>query len=163
MSKKVGQLIKEARTNADLTQEKLARKIGGGVAASDISKAERGELELSQAVLKKIAKATGVTQASLIGAAKGAGKSTAKKTSGASSAALRLSTAEKKLVEYYRAAGDDARKAAVKALKGEGTDLASTLLDAAASLTGGSKTAKPAGGSITDILGDAIEGLLGGN
>ena len=73
MAKKVGTLIKEARTAAGFTQEELARKLAG-VSASDISKAERGEAELSQANLKKIAKACGVTQASLINAAKGTKK-----------------------------------------------------------------------------------------
>ena len=70
MAKKVGTLIKEARTEAGLTQEQLARKVKG-VSASDISRAERGELELTQAALKEIAKATGVTQKSLLDAAKG--------------------------------------------------------------------------------------------
>ena len=63
--KKVGDLIKEARTGAGMTQEALARKIKG-VTAQDISKAERGELSLTQAQLKEIAKATGVTQKSLL-------------------------------------------------------------------------------------------------
>jgi len=40
MASKVGKLIKEARQAADLTQEKLARKVGGGLTASDISKQE---------------------------------------------------------------------------------------------------------------------------
>ena len=69
-AKKVGTLIREARTGAGLTQEQLARKISG-VSASDISKAERGEKDLSQEQLKAIAKATGVTQKSLLEAAKG--------------------------------------------------------------------------------------------
>ena len=69
MANKVGPLIKEARTGAGLTQEQLAKKIKG-VTASDISKAERGELELTQTVLKEIAKYTGVTQSSLISAAR---------------------------------------------------------------------------------------------
>ena len=42
MAKKVGELIKKARTDAGLTQEQLAKKVDG-VTASDISKAERGE------------------------------------------------------------------------------------------------------------------------
>ena len=67
MASKVGKLIKEARTNADMTQEQLARKISG-LSASDISKAERGEKELTQEQLKKIAKVTGVTQKSLLDA-----------------------------------------------------------------------------------------------
>ena len=72
--KTVGTLIKEARTAAGLTQEQLARKIKG-VSADDISLAERGKKDFTQAVLKEIAKATGVTQKSLLDAAK-AGSST---------------------------------------------------------------------------------------
>ena len=68
-TKKVGELVKEARTNAKLTQEQLAQKVDG-VSASDISKCERGEKDLSQAALKQIAKATGVTQKSLLEAPK---------------------------------------------------------------------------------------------
>ena len=67
--KTVGTLIKEARTAAGLTQEPLARKIKG-VSADDISLAERGKKDFTQAVLKEIAKATGVTQKSLLDAAK---------------------------------------------------------------------------------------------
>ena len=79
MASKVGKLIKEARVNADMTQEQLARKVAG-VSASDLSKAERGEKDLTQEQLKKIAKATGVTQKSLLDAAKGTTKTTTKKT-----------------------------------------------------------------------------------
>ena len=67
--KTVGTLIKEARTAAGLTQEQLARKIKG-ISADDISLAERGKKDFTQAVLKEIAKATGVTQKSLLDAAK---------------------------------------------------------------------------------------------
>ena len=157
MASKVGKLIKKARTNADITQEKLARKVGGGLTASDISKAERGELDLSQAVLKKIAVATGVTQASLINAAKGTAKK-ASKTSSKSS--MRLTAAEKKLVTYYREADSDTRKAALKVLKGESSNFASTLLDAASSLTGQSGGSS---GSLADMFGDAIEDLFDGD
>ena len=59
-AKKVGVLIKEARTNAGLTQAQLAAKVSG-LTASDIGKAERGEKELTDAQLKTIAKVTGVT------------------------------------------------------------------------------------------------------
>ena len=69
-SKKVGTLIKEARTEAGLTQEQLARKISG-LSAADISAAERHQKDLTQEQLKRIAKETGVTQASLLNAAKG--------------------------------------------------------------------------------------------
>ena len=60
MANKVGPLIKEARTAAKLSQEALAKLIDG-VSAADIGKAERGEKELSQSVLRQIATATGAT------------------------------------------------------------------------------------------------------
>ena len=112
--KKVGELIREARNAAGLSQEKLAQAVDG-VSASDISKAERGEKELPQAALKQIAKATGVTQKSLLEAA--AGTSTASKK--ADSAEIRLTAAEKRVLELYRAADSDTKKAAEKLLKGE--------------------------------------------
>lgn len=158
-SNKVGTLIKEARTNADLTQEQLARRIDG-LSASDISLAERGQKELTQAQLKQIAKVTGVTQASLINAARDAStakgtasrstaakgstakssttrstaaKSTTAKTtaakktasagkSGASSgtqSSMKVTAAERKLVELYREADAETRKQALRLLKGE--------------------------------------------
>ena len=129
--KKVGELIREARNAAGLSQEKLAQAVDG-VSASDISKAERGEKELPQAALKQIAKATGVTQKSLLEAASGTAKTStvSKKTSAASkktsmaskkadSAEIRLTAAEKRVLELYRAADSDTKKAAEKLLKGE--------------------------------------------
>lgn len=154
MAKKVGTLIKEARTEAGLTQEQLARKVKG-VSASDISKAERGELDLTQAALKEIAKATGVTQASLLNAAKGTSSSkktstakktssTAKKTSSSSSSAnktsMKVSSTEKRLVELYRKADSDTKKAAMNILKGEETskeDILNSILETAVEMLGG--------------------------
>jgi len=152
MAKKVGTLIKEARTEAGLTQEQLARKVKG-VSASDISKAERGELDLTQAALKEIAKATGVTQASLINAAKGSSSSkktssTAKKTassskkttSSSSKTSMKVSSTEKKLVELYRKADSDTKKAAMNILKGESSstdDIISNLLENAMEMLSG--------------------------
>ena len=111
-TKKVGTLIKEARTNADFTQEQLARRISG-LSAEDISLAERGKKDLTQEQLKQIAKITGVTQASLINAAKG---TSAKKTSASSSSASKSSylvtAEEKKLIQLYRKA-DAATKSSV--------------------------------------------------
>ena len=45
-AKKVGNLIKNARQNAGMTQEQLARKVRN-CSANDISRAERGEKELT--------------------------------------------------------------------------------------------------------------------
>ena len=151
-TKKVGDLIKEARVNAGLTQAALAKKVDG-VTASDISKAERGEKELTQAALKQIAKATGVTQASLLNAPKGAsgktgntGKTSSSGKTGSSASSkkaeeYKLTAAEKKLVDLYRAADSDTKKAAVSLLRGE----------------------KAEGGILSSILGSsALSGAVGG-
>lgn len=135
-SKKVGTLIKEARTDAGLTQEQLARKISG-LSATDISEAERGIKDLTQDQLKKIAKATGVTQASLLNATKNtkstksSSSSSSKKTT-ASKSSMQVTAAEKKLVELYRKADSKTRKEVLNLLKGEESlagDLLETLLD----------------------------------
>ena len=173
--KKVGELIKEARTKAGLSQTALAEQVGG-LSGSDIGKAERGEKELSQTQLKAIAKATGVTQKSLLEAPKGGASSTAaKKTTAAKTStatakkttaakktttakktessaaktaattAVELTSAEKTMLNAYRKADADARKAALKLLKGEqDADILSTLLQ---SLGGGN------GGGLLDLLG----------
>ncbi len=125
-SKKLGNLIKEARTDAGLTQEHLARKISG-LSATDISEAERGLRDLTQEQLKQIAKITGVTQASLLNAAKGSTKSSSKST--ASKSSMQVTSAERKLVELYRKASSEEKKAALKALKGDGS-LTDELLEA---------------------------------
>jgi len=142
-TKKVGTLIKEARVNADLTQEQLARKISG-LSASDISMAERGKIDLTQAQLKQIAKITGVTQASLVNAAKeSSSKSTSakkntttkkstttKKTSTSSStkSTIKVTATEKKLVELYREADSETKKDVMKILKGE-EDASDSILE----------------------------------
>ena len=134
-SKKLGNLIKEARTEAGLTQEQLARKISG-LSASEISAAERGVGDLTQEQLKKIAKITGVTQASLLNAAKGtsSGKSTAAKSS------MQVTATERRLVELYRKATTAERKEALKALKGESSladDIMESLIDSVADMLTG--------------------------
>ena len=158
MVKKVGTLIKEARTAAGLTQEQLARKIKG-LSSGELAKAESGETELTQALLKEIAKATGVTQSSLLSAAKAspakktttakttttakktetakktttakktdaAKKTTTAKKTTAKKADAELTAAEKKMLEAYRAAGADAKKTALKILKGEDMELAEIM------------------------------------
>ena len=177
MAKKVGTLIKEARTAAGLSQEQLARKIKG-LSAGELARAESGESELTQALLKEIAKATGVTQTSLLNAAKAspaqkttaasktaAAKkttttakkaSTAKKT--ASKDAETLTAAEKKLLEAYRAASSDAKKNALKILKGEDLDMAEIIkflkLDSKLESLGG-------GGILGGLKEGLLDGLLG--
>ena len=129
MANKVGKLIKQARTDAGLTQEQLARKVKDAD-ASDISKAERGQLKLTNDQLKQIAKATGVTQKSLIEAAasssyssSSSGTSKPKPSSSSSSSSktsMKLTATEKRLVELYRKADSDTKKQAMSVLKGTG-------------------------------------------
>ena len=158
MAKKVGELIKEARTAAKLTQAQLAEKVTG-LAAADISKAERGEKELTQAQLRQIAKATGVTQASLLGAAAGKAGAAAKKpeaagkkpaaakkpsaakkpASTAAKSSMQVTAAEKKLVELYRKADADKKKEVMKLLKGtsdEANEVLTSLLSSVMSSLG---------------------------
>ena len=126
-SKKVGTLIKEARTGAGLTQEQLARRIAG-LSANDISLAERHQKDLTQDQLRQIAKITGVTQSSLLNAAKG---TTAKKPTGAKSS-MQVTATERRLVELYRKATTEERREALKALKGESSladDITESILD----------------------------------
>ena len=182
MAKKVGTLIKEARTAAGLSQEQLARKIKG-LSAGELARAESGESELTQALLKEIAKATGVTQSSLLSAARAdAGKkttssaktatakktttaaktTTAKKASTAKKTASKgtepLTAAEKKLLEAYRAASSDAKKNALKILKGEDLDMAEIMkllkLDSKLESLGG-------GGILGGLKEGLLDGLLG--
>ena len=159
MADKLGTLIKEARTGAKLTQEQLASRLDG-VSAADISKAERGEKALSQATLKQIAKITGVTQASLLNAAKASGSAAAKKPASTKKTAdkdsMNLTAAEKKLVELYRAADSDTKKAAVKLLKGEQEPGVADLL---ASLLGGKDGKTQTGDVLGSILSGAVDML----
>ena len=181
-AKKVGVLIKEARTAAGMSQETLARKVAG-VSAADIGKVERGEKDLTQAQLKEVAKALGITQKSLLEAPKNISASAAKKTSSSTTAkktssssakttstaakktssssaktstakktssttakktsstgtSMKLTATEKKLVELYRAADSDTKKAAVSVLKGESPaagDILSQLLGNAVEMLG---------------------------
>ena len=115
-AKGVGTLIRNARLDAGMTQEQLARKVRN-CSANDISRAERGEKELTTDQLKQIAKATGVTQKSLLDAAKGTSSSA---KSGALTVSMKVTATEKRLVELYRAADSDAKKNALKVLRGEG-------------------------------------------
>jgi len=149
MGKKVGNLIKKARTDAGMTQEQLARKVKG-VSAQDISNAERGNIDLTTQNLKDIAKATGVTQASLLNAT--SSKSTSRTTSRTSSrtttskttsrttaskSSMSVTATERKLVTYYREADASTKKRVMSILKGTGTE-----------------------DLISDAVGNAIEGMI---
>lgn len=123
MANKVGNLIKKARTEAGLTQEQLARKVKN-CSTSDIGKAERGEIRLTNDQLKQIAKATGVTQKSLTDAAATSTykNSTSSSSSGTSSkGSMKVSATEKKLVELYRKADASTKKKVMELLQKSAT------------------------------------------
>ena len=172
MSKKLGTLVKNARTESGLTQAALAKKVKG-LTASDISKIERGEKEPDKETLKELAKALGVTQTSLLEAASGknASKTAAskKKTSASPSTGkaksasgdLKLSTAEKKLVQLYRKADADTKKTAVAVLDGTASakDLVLSYIQAKTGNTG--KTSSSGSGKNSSNLQDLLGSLLG--
>ena len=140
-AKKVGKLIKEARTDAGMTQEQLARKVKN-CSASDIGRAERGEKELTTDQLKQVAKATGVTQKSLLDAAKGNTSSSAasKPPAGANTTSMKVTATEKKLVQLYRAADSQTKKEVMATLKGETVEtLVGNLIGSAFSALTGKK------------------------
>ena len=141
-AKKVGKLIKEARTDAGMTQEQLARKVKN-CSASDIGRAERGEKELTQDQLKQIAKATGVTQKSLLDAAKGTSSSSSsasKPPAGANTTSMKVTATEKKLVQLYRSADSQTKKEVMATLKGETVEtLVGSLIGSAFSALTGKK------------------------
>ncbi len=152
MSKKLGKLVKEARTAKGLTQAQLADKVSG-LTASDVSKIERGEKEPAETVVKQIAKALGVTQVSLVSAMSGK-TSSAKAGSGKTSSAagdLKLTAAEKKLVTLYRKADAETKKAAMDLLAGESSSLMTILGNLL-----GEKTGKKQDDSMTSILGEMM-------
>ena len=150
MANKVGNLIKKARKEAGLTQEQLARKVKN-CNTSDIGKAERGEIRLTNEQLKQIAKATGVTQKSLLDAASSSsyknsssGSSSSGSSSGSSAGSsskgsMKVSTTERRLVELYRKADSDTKKKVMEELKksasvGEISDGIGTLIESAIDL-----------------------------
>ncbi len=128
--KKVGTLIREARTAKKLSQEQLAGEIDG-LSGSDIGKAERGEKDLTQAQLKAIAKVLGITQKSLLEAPKGGSPATtASRTASASKAtssktsAARKTSASAKTTSASKTTSAAAKKTGSAAAKKTGTGTA---------------------------------------
>ena len=182
MSKQTGAKIKEARLAAGMTQADVAKKVEG-LSAQDLSKAERGLLDLTQKQLQAVAKAVGVSANSLTSAnrktgtsaktksASAAKKSTAGRTSGstASEKTLKLTADEKKLVELYRAADKETKNAAKALLKGEQQDasLMDTMMNMLGGMIGGSGKAdsgkaqgddNPMSGMMS-MFGDLLGGI----
>ena len=187
MSKKLGNLIREARTAKGLSQAALAEQVEG-ISSSDVSKIERGEKEPVQDVIKQIAKVLGVTQKSLLDAADGNGKTAAGKTTAGKTAtgktasaktssakkttaakkpsaakaaveALTLSATEKKLVQLYRKADTKTRKAAINLLEGD-----SNMIELIGALMSSGKGSGSSGSSgASDLLSALMSGKTGGS
>ena len=124
MGKKTGELICQARTKAKLSQAQLAKIVS--LTTGEIKKAEAGDLDLPQSFLRAIAKATGVTQVSLINAEKPPKPKAAKKPVGTP---MLLTAQEKMVVRLFRNATDDQRSDALRILNGEKTEV-EQLVDA---------------------------------
>ena len=102
MGTNTGARIRQARTGAKLTQAALGEAIG--LSAAEISKAERGELQLPQA-----SPLSGDREAT-----------PAPKSEGST---VKLSAAEKKLVKLFRSATDEQKSDALRILNGEKTEV----------------------------------------
>ena len=117
--------------------------------ASDLSRAERGEKELTAEQLKQVAKATGVTQKSLLDAAKGTASASgaAKPPAGANTVSMKVTATEKKLVQLYRAADSQTKKEAMALLKGQKVEtLVGSLIGSAIGALTGKKEMPEDGG-----------------
>ena len=185
--KKVGELIKEARTKKGLSQEKLAGMVEG-LSASELSKAERNEKDLTQEELKAIAKICGVTQKSLLEAAgyvtaakttaakkpAASGKTTAQKTSSStsgktsSSAAGKTSSSAAGKTSSSTAGKTASASTSVKLTATEKKFLelyraadSTARKNAEAVLKGTKQVQEEGGGLVSGLLGGALETLLG--
>ena len=153
-AKKVGELVKEARTAAKLTQEKLAKAAGENLTAADISKCERGEADLTTAQLKKIAVACGVTQTSLVNAPKNvsasAAKTTASKTTASKTSSAKTTSSKTTAAKTTAAKTTASKTAASKTTAAKTTAAKTTAAKTTASKTAASKkAAAPAGANIS--------------
>ena len=167
--------LKEARAAASLTQEQLAKAAKNGLTANDISKAERALYVPTDAQLKAIAKATGVTQKSLLDAKSGtaakkpAASSAAKKPASSSAAkkpaasaarkpaasssgtSMKVTATEKKLVEAYRKASAENKKLAMNLLQGKAVE--ESQFNIGSLFSGG------LGGSVSEFFENLVKGI----
>ena len=168
MSKKLGDLVKKARTEKGFTQAGLAEKVDG-LTASDVSKIERGEKEPAQSVLKQMAKALGVTQKSLLDAAAGSGKTTAAKTTSSktgtaakkTSSSKKTSAVKDTIDTLNRKADAKTKKAAVNLLEGDSNAI--ELIGALLSAKGSGSSGSSGSSGTSDLLNALLSGKTGGS
>ena len=167
MSKEVGARIRETRQKAGLSQAALAAKTEG-ISASVLSKAERGEKELSPEQLQALAAALEVAPEALTGEAAPCECQAAPEASEtpcecravpeAAEEPAEMTEEEKEVVQLFQSADAATQNAAISALKEgkvSGTDL---LLTLSGMLSGGQQSE---GGDVSQKLMAAVLKLLG--
>ena len=178
MSSNLGTLLKEARAKTGLTQEQLAKKAGSQLTGNDISRAERGLDVPSDTQLKAIAKVTGVTQKSLLDAAKAArgGTAAAAKPAAKTTAAAKKTASKATATAKKPASTTAAKKPASTARKTDPYTLTATekkLIDAyrsassenkklALALLQGKDIEQSEGFNVGSILQNGLSSGLGG-
>ena len=81
------------------------------------------------------------------------------KTPANANVSMKVTSAEQKLIQAYRAAGSDRKKYALKLLNGDYGDSIDKLLGGAEAVTG-STAANGIGGLLGDALGDVLGNLI---
>ena len=169
MSEQIGTKIREARNNAGMSQEKLA-KAADGVSVSDISKAERGLKELTPEQLHSIEAATGAVPGSLTDAGEVVpapvedasadakdvvSAETNEETALNTPITVTLTSAEKELLDAYKAAAFWKQKAVLFLLKGEKPQMPEimALLSGMMAKGSGENGASPLAGVMSSIKG----------
>ena len=148
-AKKVGTLIREARTAAGFTQEKLANAAGENLTASMIGKCERGEEDLTNNQLKRIAVACGVTQSSLLNAPKNLSAADRKKKEAAEKKAKAVKTASTKTSSAKSASSGSSSEKAAAAKSTAKSSAAKTAAAKSSAKTSPAKTAAKSSASRT--------------
>ena len=149
MSEQVGELIRKARDAAGITQAQLAGKVKG-LSASSVSKIERGLRKPSDDELAEIAKATGVSLESLIGAS-------ANEAPADPAKAETTAFAEgENILDLFNAANPMIKEAALHVLKGETQekkDILGSILPVITEIMGGKAASDNPAALITNLLG----------
>ena len=173
MSEQVGAKIKEARNAAGMSQKALAAAVPG-VSASDISKAERGEKELTSEQLQAIAAATGAkpnaaeaVQASVKKETPAdSQKNDLKETPPNAQITVVLNAAEKELLDLYKASDPITQRLIFYVLKRQKPQMQEVMALLGGLLTNLSKSGEnPLAGLMSKMggnSGSSIAGIMNG-
>ncbi len=172
MSEQVGAKIKEARNAAGMSQKELAAAVPG-VSASDISKAERGLIELTPEQLQAIAGATGaiVNPAEAVQASveketpADLQKDGRSETSPSTQITVVLNAAEKELLDLYKASDPITQRLIFYVLKRKKPQMQEVMALLGGLLTNFSKSGEnPLAGLMSKMggSGSSIAGIMNG-